>query len=780
MVELEIDGLQVRVPPGTMIIEAAELLDIYIPRYCYHKGLSIAANCRMCLVEVEKVGKPLPACATPVSPDMKVMTRSAKALAAQRDVLKFLLINHPLDCPICDQGGVCELQDFSMGYGTDRSEFTDTKTSTASDDIGPLVETWMTRCIKCTRCVRFGDEVAGMRELGVVSRGDHSTISTYVKTYVDSELSGNITDICPVGALTAKPSRYGARNWELLEHTGVALHDCVGSNIYLHSRGYKIKPSRQVTNVVARENNEINDSWISDRDRFSYCGLAHESRCFQPEVKRHTGWEGISWARALDEVTDRLQAIITNQSADQLAFLAGPNSSTESMYVMQKWARQLGCHNVDHRVTQQDFSLDEWMPENALGMSLPSVASADAVLLFGSHLRFEQPMLNYRVRQAALAGASVDLIHVADMTANFELKDRWIDADMVSAMASLAKALGVNDPQLVDVSVPETIMAMAGRLAQANQPILMLGDYAFTHPQSMTLRALARMIERDTDVQVAYLTPGANTAGAWRAGMVPHRQASGELVERMGLTAQEVLTTRPVRAYVLLNLEPEQDCADSEAALAALADAGLVVCLTPYVTDAMREYADFILPIAPSMQTEGTFINVAGDVQTVPAIGAPDGEAKPDWKVLRALATYSQCEGVEYKTTTAIMDELMAIPREPASFMTVLPTLSSPPSLMRYAPRPLYSADPLVRRSEPLQQTALAGVAAVQLHPDTAAQHGVNAAAAVTVQQGGEARTFPLQLDDTVARDVLVLPAALPATAGFGHGHGPIEIREAS
>ena len=645
MVDLEIDGKKVSVPAGTSVIAAADKLDIYIPRYCYHKNLSVAANCRMCLVEVENIGKPLPACATPVAADMKVFTQSAKALQAQRTVMEFLLINHPLDCPICDQAGMCELQDIAMGYGRCYSYFNEKKQATYSEDLGPLVETWMTRCIKCTRCVRFGEEVAGMRELGVVNRGTHSEISTYLEDCVDSELSGNIIDICPVGALTAKPSRYQARNYELLEVLGVALHDCVGSNVYWHMRRFQHKQERHVMATVPRENVDINETWISDRDRFAYCGLQHDSRLLTPKLKSASGeWRDVTWERGLAEAADKLKAILQNYGANQLAFIGSPNSSTEALYLLQKLSRGLGCDNVDHRLKQQDFSATEPLDVAPLGMRLNDLENQQSVLLIGSDVRYEQPLLSHRIRKASLNNAVIMSINVKRLNANFNIANQIIATDILSSVMQLAKALGVNHSLLDRVVVDEELESVATVLRDSEGAIL-LGLYALEHPQAMLIKWFAHQIERAVKGQtLGCLTHGANSSGARIAGALPHIDCSGAFIETPGLTVGELLGDKPVKAYLLLDFEAENDVAKTAKAIKALDQAAIVICLSSFVTDSMHQYADFIFPIAPYTECSGTYYNVEGRKQVVSASSVPMGDAKPAWKVLRVISHFKSIE----------------------------------------------------------------------------------------------------------------------------------------
>lgn len=779
MIELEIDGQRIEVEAGSTIIEAADALGIYIPRYCYHKKLSVAANCRMCLVEVEKVGKPLPACATPVMQDMKVTTRSAKALAAQRDVLEFLLVNHPLDCPICDQGGVCELQDYAMGYGKGHSNFNEAKLAATYSDIGPLISTWMTRCIKCTRCVRFGDEIAGMRELGLVNRGASTEVSTYLPHFVDSELSANITDICPVGALTVKPSQYQDRNWELHEHPSIAPHDCIGSNIYLHTQGHAHFPQRKLVNVVPRENDDVNESWISDRDRFAFYGLQHKDRVTVPLMNHQKKWIETSWQRVLAEVADKLLAIVQHQGPDQIAFIASPSSTTEELYLFQKLARELGCHNIDHRLRQQDFHESESFPACSNGLSLSAIEEQDCIVIIGSHVRHEQPMFSHRLRKAFLNDALLYSINPRDFEYNFELSGKDITSDLLLSIAKLAKALGVNHSSLVDVEVDTFHTDLARQIAGSESPTFVLGAYALEHVQSTAIRALVAEIEAQTEIKMVWLTQGANTAGAWLAGAVPHRNAGGKVIENPGLCATELLSEKPVRAYVLLNVEPEADVVNPSAAIRALEQAGLVVSLSQLASPTMKSVADYILPIAAHHENAGSFINLMSNEQSFVAASVPTAESKPAWKVLRALATFLELDGFHFQHVAQVRSELQEIERAPvterADFVF---TLRSAEGLQRYAPVPIYRSDALVRRSAPLAASNLSVKSSVTIHPDTALQCSLVGQDKVKVKQGDMSCVVPLIIDNRVAPGIVDLAAGPTEGEGvvFGSGHGNIQL----
>lgn len=775
MVEIEIDNKPISVEPGTTIIEAADLLGIYIPRFCYHKKLSIAANCRMCLVEVEKSPKPVPACATPVTKGMKVFTVSPKALQAQRVVMEFLLINHPLDCPICDQGGECDLQDQSMGYGNPHSHYEQPKRAVFNEDLGPLIDTEMTRCIYCTRCVRFGEEIAGMRELGVSYRGEHSQIGTYVKHMMQSELSGNVIDLCPVGALTAKPSRYTSRAWELLEHPSIAPHDCVGSNIFIHTRGQEYAPQREVMRVVPRENNAINETWISDRDRFSYQGLQHPDRILKPRIKREGQWQEVDWHRTLLEIADRTAAIVQQQGADQIAALVSPNSTIEECYILQKWLRAMGSSHIDHRIRQQDFSDQHLEPASPnLGMKIADLENLRTVLLIGSNVRQEQPLIAQRFYKAYQDGAKILVVNPMNYRYTFATSAEWITADIVAGLAEIVAALKA------DGKASSQALDFAQQLKSEKIGIF-LGEYAINHPQATTIKALARCIAELTGGSVGTLTHGANHAGAWLAGAVPHRGPGTAKIAQPGLDAFSLLTHSPRRAYFLLGIEPEMDCAYPAAALAALKQAGLVVCMSSFVTPAMEQYANFILPITPFSETIGTYVNTEGTWQSFSAVSVPTGDSKPAWKICRVLANLMELPNFDYADIHQLQAELqtqmekISSPPLPKAEMPNIPVNTM--GLIRLATWPIYRVDPIVRRAKALQETMSPATSTIAISPNTAATLQLKAGDRVTAKQGQSQVSLPLRIDNSLADNVVLIPSGLEATAGFGQASVEVTLQ---
>ncbi len=786
-INIEIDGRPLQARKGAMIIEVADEAGIYIPRFCYHHKLSIAANCRMCLVEVEKAPKPMPACATPVMDGMKVHTGSPKAIDAQRGTMEFLLINHPLDCPICDQGGECELQDLAMGYGSDVSRFTEGKRVVPDKNIGPLISTDMTRCIHCTRCVRFGQEIAGMMELGAPGRGENMRIMTYMEEAVGSEMSGNVIDLCPVGALNAKPSRMAARAWELTQHASVAPHDCIGSNVYVHTlRG-------QVIRVVPRDNEAINECWISDRDRFGYEGVKNDARLATPMVRGPDGeWQEADWEAALDAAAKGIRAAGSEYGPDQLGVLVSPNATVEEMYLLNRLARGLGSGNIDHRLRQADFSDQDQAPVFPwLGRGVADLERADAALLVGSNIRKEQPIAAHRLRKAALGGASLMFVNPRDFDFHFPVAEKITcrpDA-MVEALAAIARAMleaaGTQAPEslrplISGMAVGDTHRVMAERLTGARRPAVLLGSQAHAHPQLALLRALCGVIAEACSVVPGYLTDGCNAAGAWLAGAVPHRGAGGQSAENPGLDARAMLDS-PRRAYLLHAVEPEHDCWNPAAARAAMEQAGFVVMLTSHLSEAMKDYAHVLLPAAAFAETSGTYVNAEGTWQRFAGAVPPKGEARPAWKVLRVLGNLLALDGFDYLSSEDVLAELERQVGELKADNRVAP----PPrievgeraaGLQRASGVAIYHTDALVRHARALQQTADGADTAARVNSAVARRLRLEESERVLVRQGDARVSMALTIDDGIADECVWIPAGTRESARLGPMLGALEL----
>ncbi|WP_303903843.1 NADH-quinone oxidoreductase subunit NuoG [Thiohalomonas denitrificans] len=785
MVDIEINGVTIKAEEGAMVIEAADIAGITIPRFCYHKKLSIAANCRMCLVEVEKVGKPVPACATPVTGGMKVYTRSPKAIAAQRSVMEFLLINHPLDCPICDQGGECDLQEMAMGFGNDVSRYNEGKRVVRDRNIGPLIATDMTRCIHCTRCVRFGQEIAGMMELGAPGRGEHMRITTYLEDAVESELSGNVIDLCPVGALTSKPYRYTARPWELTAHHSVSPHDCVGANLRVDTRAHR------VMRVVPRENEEVNETWLADRDRFSYTALYDKDRAMAPLIKRDGQWQETDWDTALTFAADGLKRIIARDGAANLGALAADWSTTEELYLLQKLMRKLGSSHIDHRVRQQDFSDQDAMPSFPwLGQSIASLGSLDAALLVGSNVRHEQPLLGQRLRQAALKGAKVSLINPMDYDFHFPVGEKLIDtpagmlgqlAAVVSAAAEQKGATVEGLDALVTVDIEDRHRAIARSLIEAKNGTVLLGNISAYHPAAGALRQLGVQLADLSDVRIGFLAEGGNSVGAWLAGALPHRGTAGSEVDS-GKDWRAMFESG-LGGYLLLGLEPERDCIDPALATRALDAAEFVVALSAYDSPAMREYADAILPIALYLETSGTYVNGEGRWQSFAGCANPPGEARPAWKLLRVLGNLLDTEGFGYMGSDEVLAEVQGACRDvrPDNGRAwQAPTLGpAPTGIVRTTDFPIYAVDPMVRRAAPLQDTPLAGAAAVHACAETLADAGLSSAGRVRVSRGDSRTELPIVADERVPPGSVYIASGKRGSELLGGAFESIELTQA-
>ncbi|HTC51848.1 MAG TPA: NADH-quinone oxidoreductase subunit NuoG [Steroidobacteraceae bacterium] len=706
-VNIEVNGVPVKARKGEMIIRATDANGVYVPRFCYHDKLSIAANCRMCLVEVEKAPKPLPACATPVAEGMKIFTQSQKATGAQRATMEFLLINHPLDCPICDQGGECELQDLAVGFGRDISRFAERKRVVKDESLGPLVSTDMTRCIQCTRCIRFTQEIAGVQELGMVGRGEDSSVRAFVERTVDHELSGNIIDLCPVGALNSKPFRFSARAWEMIAHPLVSPHDGVGTNLFGHVLRGKLM------RVVPRDNETINETWIADRDRFSYEGVYSADRIGAPLLRERGSWSQVSWESALAVAVDGLR-----RHAASLGALSSASATTEELYLLNRLTRGLGSPNLDHRLRGRDFS-DQAAdaPYPNLGMQIAAVDQLNGLLVIGANLRREVPVLAHRVRKASLAGAAIAFVNPATFDYKFKVAAYLKSApaaqvsDLAAVLAALAAQAGAAIPAhlagiAAGASVTQAHQAIATALLSGPKRAVWLGALALRHPQYADLRALAGAIAQLAGATLGELAEGGNGAGAYLAGCVPHREAGGKALAAVGKSAAQMLQA-PLAAYILFGgVEPEADTLSPEA-LKVLAGAELVVAITPYMTEQLKQIAHVVLPIGTFAETSGTYVNLEGLWQSFTAAARGYGESRPGWKVLRVLGTELGIERFEYQTSEEVRDELRRICADglPPPW-TGSRTVSGSKAAATTVDVPMYQVDAVVRRAPSLQRTA--------------------------------------------------------------------------
>ena len=774
---IEIDGRTLQVESGDTIMDAANQAGITIPHFCYHKKLSIAANCRMCLVQVEKAPKPLPACATPVTDGMKVYTRSEYAINAQKSVMEFLLINHPLDCPICDQGGECTLQDLAVGYGGSSSRYQEIKRVVRDKNLGPLIATDMTRCIHCSRCVRFGQEIAGVMELGMPGRGEHTEVMPFLESQVASELSGNVIDLCPVGALTSKPFRYTARSWELSRRPSISPHDSLGSNLEVHVKDNK------VMRVLPRENEDVNECWLADRDRFSYEGLNTAERLTQPMVKHNGQWVETTWQAALEFVADKLKTI----PAEQIGALSTPYRPAEELFLLQKLMRGMGCGNVDHRLRQSDFSLDNkahggfW-----LGMPVTYMSRLNRMLVVGANLRKDHPLMAHRIRESVRWYGELNLInaHEDEFLGKVHAKRIVAPSQLATTLAGVCRALA----ELKKLPVPElavhgvaddTARKMADSLSGGETRAVFLGNMAQHHPSYSQIHALAQEVARLAGASFGVLGEAANSVGAVAVGAIPGCGALGQPAVK-GLNAQQMLA-QPLRAYLLLSVEAELDTHDPVAAMASINAAEFVVMMSPYKGKSL-DYADVLLPIAPWTETSGTFINTEGRVQSFSAVVKPRGETRPAWKVLRVLGNLLGLAGFEHNDSKEVLRDALgdtplgsvqAFLDNEVNGVRVEPP-SSGEGLERVAEVPIYETDAVVRRSPSLLMTLYASLPVARMNSRLIAKLGLQENGRGAVRQTASALTLIVQRDELLPDFCVRIPSGHPLTAGVGAMFGLI------
>ncbi len=782
MVEIELDGQKVEVPEGSMVMHAAEKAGTYIPHFCYHKKLSIAANCRMCLVEVEKAPKPLPACATPVTQGMIVRTKSEKAIKAQQGVMEFLLINHPLDCPICDQGGECQLQDLAVGYGAGKSRYTEEKRVVFHKNVGPLISMEeMSRCIHCTRCVRFGQEISGVMELGMAHRGEHSEIQTFVGRTVDSELSGNMIDICPVGALTSKPFRYSARTWELSRRKSVSPHDSTGANLIVQVK------NNEVLRVVPLENEAVNECWIADRDRFSYEALNSDERLTTPMLKQGGEWKSVDWTTALEYVANGLKQIKAEKGGAAIAALGSEHSTVEELHLLAQLVRGLGSENIDTRLRVVDPALRAGEGKAFwLGTSIASLSQLDRAFVVGSFLRKDHPLFAQRLRQAARRGAQIVALGGAADDWLMPVASRitaapsaWVN-ELAQVAGAIAAAKGVSAPAQAQGQAGDAAKAIADTLLSGERKAVLLGNAAVQHPQAATLLSLANWIGEQTGASVGVLSAAANTVGAQLVKAVPGQG---------GRSAAQLLNDQPAKALLLLNTDPVLDGANAAAAAKAVNAAEMVVVLTPFKTGPVVEFADVLLPTAPFTETSGSFVNAEGRLQSFVGVAKARGETRPGWKILRVLGNLLGLPGFEFDSSeqvrTAALGSSLDLSARLGNAVASTSAATAPvQGLERLSSVPIYAADALVRRATSLQLTRDGRDAAVVALPQAlwnelglAAEAG-KAAQVRVAQDGGEA-VLAAQLDASLPANVVRIPAGIPETAALGALTGAIAVTKA-
>ncbi|MFM8257212.1 MAG: NADH-quinone oxidoreductase subunit NuoG [Polynucleobacter sp.] len=782
MIEIHVDGKPVEVPQGSMVMHATNKLGTYVPHFCYHKKLSIAANCRMCLVEVEKAPKPLPACATPVMAGMKVFTHSAKAVEAQKSVMEFLLINHPLDCPICDQGGECQLQDLAVGYGKSSSRYKEEKRVVFHKNVGPLISMEeMSRCIHCTRCVRFGQEVAGVMELGMINRGEHSEITTFVGQTVDSELSGNMIDICPVGALTSKPFRYAARTWELVRKRSISPHDAVGANTTVQTK------ANHVMRVVALENEAINECWISDRDRFAYEGLNSPDRLTTPMVKQNGQWLETDWQSALDYVVHSLGDIQKQHGSQALAALAHPIASAEELYLLQKVMRGLGSQQIESRLRQTDTRGSAALPW--LGMPIAKLSELKRVLVIGSHLRKDLPLIAARVRTATKQGLKVYRLDAGGndwlmpIAAHLKSKpSQWVD-QLGQIAQAIAQAKSISSPSGLAVkSVSREAQTIADQLLsniklESPEPqAILLGSLAIAHPNASDLHVLAEFIAKHTGCTFGFLCEGGNSVGAQLVGATQGNQGS----------IDTVLQSK-ARAYVMLHVEPLNDLPNPQHTRSALQAADTVIAMSAYTSPDLLELADVILPITPYTETIGSYVNMAGQVQTIQPSVRPLADARPAWKVLRALGSLLNLEGFLYNLPEEVYADAFAKPVQDLlnNGFTATPEVQQrvplAAALERLADQPIYSSDAIVRRAPALQRTRDAKDATmVGVGQTLWAQLSLQAGDRVVLAQNGHTVEASVLLQPDLADGVVRIATATELSGQLASMFGEVSLSKST
>ena len=784
-IKVTINGREIETQPGRLLIDVADENDIMIPRFCYHKRLSVAANCRMCLVEIERAPKPMPACATQCMDGMVVQTRSQKALSAQKSTMEFLLINHPLDCPICDQGGECELQDVAMGFGEGVSRYTEQKRVVMDKNIGPLIATDFTRCIHCTRCLRFGDEIAGMPELGATGRGEHMEIGTYIEKSIVSELSGNIIDVCPVGALTAKPSRYTARPWELTQHVGVSAHDCVGSNTWVHTRG------NDIIRVVPRENESINESWISDRDRFSYTAVKSEQRLTQPLMRENGDLKPVDWETALNAAAGML-----SDAGDSVATLVSPLATLEEHYLAQKLTRALGSSNIDHRFTQVDFSAQHNAPVMPwLGRSLASLETLDAALIVAGNLRYQQPLLSHRLRKAVLNNnAAISSIgHVAGMY-NFNLQNelagsasRVINdlAGVASALTEISgKALSSHLAKLVaGCEVSDQHRAIADSLANASNVAVIVGTDALPNPQLSLLQELCEAITVAAEATLGYLSLSANSAGACLAGVLPHRAAAGVVVDAPGENAAEILSAEH-KVLLTFAVNPQLD---APAADSLSENNGSIIAISSFDNEFIQQQADLVLPLAAVVESSGSYVNVEGLWQSFNGCVHSLGDSRQGWKILAALGQVLRPDEFAYADSVAVRNELKTLCSDvELSNLCGIESnagglAQSDGKIEKVGCSPIYACDDMTRLSAPLQKTPLMRLqSAVIMNRQMAMDVKLLGSDQVQVTQGKGTAVLPLRIDEGIPAGCAWVPSGVEAVKDLSAAYGKIKLEKVS
>ena len=748
MLQVEIDGKTVSVPKGSTVMDAAHVAGTYIPHFCYHKKLSIAASCRMCLVEVEKAPKPQPACATPVADGMKVHTCSPVAKEAQKGVMAFLLMNHPLDCPICDQGGECQLQDLSVGYGGDTTTYTEAKRAVKPKDMGSLISTQeMSRCIHCTRCVRFTEEIAGFLEIGMVGRGEHAEIMPFLGQVVQTELSGNVIDLCPVGALTSKPFRYSARSWELSRRKSISAHDALGSHLIVQVKDHQVK------RVLPLVNEDINECWLSDRDRFAYEGLNSPDRLQHPMIKQDNQWHKVDWETALNYVVKGLNGVASEHEKGAIACFVGTNTTFEEAYLTHKLFKQFGVTNIDSHLRRQDdcasFEGAHW-----LGQSIQDLLSNQAVLVIGANLRSEQPLLTARIRgavknqglQLSVLGAVAEELRMSVCTQAVVHPLAW--THYLTELLNIIQSLKAKE----DIAESDAVQ-LARSLLTGDKTSILLGALAQNHPNFAQIAHLATQIADQTHALLGFLPQAANTVGI----------EAIECAFEHKVQAKQLLT-QTKKACVLVGIEPQNDFCHNALALNAMKQADTVIAFTPFKDKTLLECADVLLPITPFTETAGSFVNMEGKLQSFHAVVRPLSETRPLWKALRVLGNLLDLSGFEWNTVEEVREEanaFVALEKRLSNKVGDVPvsmTQADEYPLFRVGSVGLYETDAIVRRAQALQQTPQAQIPEALLHPNTLIKLGLTVGERViATQENGIPVEVIVGYHDKLAENVVSL-----------------------
>ncbi len=782
LIHFTIDGKKVSGKKGESVIAVADRHGIYIPRFCYHERLSVVANCRMCLVEVKKAPKTLPACATQIMPDMEVQTRSAATIASQKAVMEFLLVNHPLDCPICDKGGECELQDLAFGFGHGESQFVEAKRSVDDENLGALVATDMTRCIHCTRCIRFGTEIAGIPELGATGRGENMRINTYLERGLQSELSGNCIDVCPVGALTSNPFRFRGRSWGFTQHSSISPHDCIGSNLTIQTVGKGYDRKTEVMRVLPGSNEALNQIWLADRDRFSYEGLHHQERAQNPQMKIHGRWQTVSWEEALTEAAERTMKSIKATGPESVELALSPSTTLEEGYLLKRIATFLETKNVDFSVGMpaQNATID---PNNVTTLTdLNTLSTCKTIVLLGSHIRHEQPIVSIRIREACQQGAQVYAINPQSHDWNFPVVDNEaVDGlGAVNFMAKVLLAVIKNQKKRPKKAWQSFLQntktdARSEALAQALQQdsCFILGDGFSISEHAHVLLSLVDAIKDYTRAEVVWMTMGSNTRGLHALDMVSER---GE--DKQADKSKTALLAKPRKVLWLHQCEPEYDAFDPAFAHKTVEETETVICFTSYVTEKMRAYADIIIPITPFSEMAGSFINALGMKQSFRASQEHLEGSKPAWKCYRVLGNLMGAEGFMYRNIDEVQNEIALIlaentlmkTRQKKAIPTVQPTRKGKKWVHIHRPVPLYRVDSMVRRAGALQKAQQDMYPpAIHIHPQTAKKVGAATGKEVRLRfANGISNTVSLYLDDTVALGCVIIPATYEQYENLG------------